>query len=178
MILTAGTADLRSLDATDYAGLNETRNELYSLLDYIFEECANCVVLVGDIPPVVDFGWPPTPRQRQALQFNAMISEVVNKQQSIHTFKRDRLHKRHVSKVHFTPAGGDIYNESDNGNGYPTNNGYHKMAYDIHERIVDAKSFAWIQEPIDMTLFSDQMHMPLVPIGGTSHGISQAVLNS
>lgn len=143
MILTAGTADLRGHDANDYAALNITRNDLETLINYIFTECENCVVLVGDLPPVGKFQWPPSQRQRQVLQFNAMISEIVNKQQALHIPEGGNHTRRHVLKVHFTPAGGDIYGD----NGYPNNNGYRKMAYDIHERLVDAAAYGWVQEP-------------------------------
>lgn len=177
VILTAGIADLRGLEPTNYAALNSTRDELESLIEHILTECDGCIVLVGDLPPAGKFQWPPSPRQRQITQFNAMISEIVNKQQSFDRPGEADKNKRHVLKVHFTPAGGDIYRD----NGYPDNNGYLKMAYDIHERLVDAHTYGWIQEPVNQAsdngeVSPDGDQFEGASLGSSSSGFSQAVL--
>jgi uncharacterized membrane protein len=69
-----------------------------------------------------------------------MISEVVNKLQ---TQQKANHNSTMVTKVHFTPAAKDIYSI----NGYPTNDGYLKMAYDIHEKLWDANERGWIHKP-------------------------------
>jgi hypothetical protein len=71
-----------------------------------------------------------------------MISEVVNKIQTLQKMRRNGTTVGMVTKVHFTTAGKDIYAD----NGYPNNGGYLKMAYDIHERLWDANQQGWIHE--------------------------------
>ncbi|SMY27274.1 unnamed protein product [Zymoseptoria tritici ST99CH_1A5] len=120
IVVTAGSADLRVLDPHDYTGLNKTRIELETLIKYLLGECKGCVILLGDLPPpITGFSWPPAPRQRQILQFNAMISEVVNKIQTQHMLPHHGTRRGLVTKVHFTPATKDIYPD----NGYPNNDG-------------------------------------------------------
>lgn len=138
VILAAGLTDLLQLDANDYAGLNRTRNDLEDLVTFIFDQCENCAVLVGDMPSYPNFSWPPSARQKQRLQFNAMISEVVNKQQTLYA---NSAGPRHVLKAHFTPSTRDT-----DGN-FPNENGYDRMAYDLEERIWDLAQYGWIAAP-------------------------------
>ncbi|SMR57215.1 unnamed protein product [Zymoseptoria tritici ST99CH_1E4] len=152
IVVTAGSADLRILDPHDYAGLNKTRVELETFIKYLLGECKGCVILLGDLPPpTTGFSWPPAPRQRQVLQFNAMISEVVNKIQTQHKSHHNGTRKDMLTKVHFTPATKDIQPD----NGYPNNDGYLKMAYDIHERLWDANQRGWLHDaPSDQPLMA------------------------
>lgn len=116
----------------------QSANNLEILIINIFQQCTNCAVLVGDVPPPDDFVWPPDPRQQQALQFNSMISEIVDKLQT-----RD---KRHIGKVHLPVANRNMGTHFNN---WPTTNGYQYMAYEFAERLweVDEKN-GWISDPV------------------------------
>ena len=99
------TYDLGQLDPNDYAGLEIIRDNLANLIAYASGQCQNCAVLVGDVPTTGDFVWPPSPEQKQRLQFNALLSNLVNEQQT--------RYGRHVMKVHFSPANGDVNSQGE-----------------------------------------------------------------
>ena len=80
--------------------------------------------------------WPPTNKQRQIIQFNARIAELVNKLRT--QYGKMRLIKVHTSATLFhQDAQSRDLSEA----------GYNRIAYDLAEAIYDAAQLAWIDVP-------------------------------
>ena len=137
VLLLAGAQDVLNAAEGDYNALNRTRNQLDGLVDHVFSQCENCVLLLAHIPPygLWNFQWPPTRRQQMVIQFNAMISEIVNKKRTLNGYK--------ILKVHTTASNSDLFNDE-----FPNQRGYEKIAYDWAERLSDAWHFNWIEPPV------------------------------
>lgn len=134
-----GNDDLRALAPDDYQGLLDLRQPLEELIDTIFEQCAgSCMMILSHAPPRTNvFDWPPSPQLKQVVQWNSILSEMVNKKATLNEYK--------IMAMHPPVSAHDIFED----NGWPTNYGYQKIAYEFAERLFVAKRLDWIPAPVD-----------------------------
>ena len=138
IVIMAGTEDV--MTTPTWGELDSARGDLERLIHIARIIAPSALIIVAHIPAIgTFFGSETSDVQRRAIQWNANINMVVNRERTVSV-------DNHMLYAHTTPT---VYDHIEDDEVYPNEHGYKRLADDMAEAITLGDYYGWIKDPAD-----------------------------